>query len=132
MKRGFEPGIVREVEFTITEGMCPVFEGQLIHRCCSTWTIAHQFEVAARKVLVDFLEANEEGVGSHVSVDHIAPCGVGKSVRVRAKLKEVSRDQRGRVVCELAAFDGERLLAKGTQIQIVMGKNELRQHIERS
>ena len=132
MKPGFEPGIVREVVFTVAEDMCPVFEGQVIHRCCSTWTIAHHFEVAARKVLVEFLEAHEEGVGSYVSVDHLAPCGVGKSIRIRAQLTDVSHGSHARVVCELSAFDGERLLAKGKQIQVVMDKNHLKQYIERS
>lgn len=132
MKPGFEPGIVREVTVVVTEDMCPAFDGVIVHRCYSTWSAAHHFELAARKVLVDFLEADEEGVGSHVSVDHLAPCPVGRTVRVRAELAEVTCDHHIRVVCAVTAHDGDRLLARGRQVQVVMNKEHLQRYIERS
>ncbi len=132
MKDGFAPGIVREVSIRVTEDMCPAFDGVVIHRVYSTWSVAHHFEVAARKVLVDFLEPHEEAVGSHLSVDHLAPCPVGRTVRLRAELIEVSGDHHPRVVCEVEAFEGDRLLARGKQVQVVMNKEHLNRYIERS
>lgn len=132
MKPGFEPGIVREVEITVTEAMCPAFDGRVVHRCYSTWSAAHHMEIAARKVLVDFLEDGEEGVGAHVSVDHLAPCGVGKTVRIRAELIEIIRDHHTRVICDVSAYEGQRLLARGKQVQVVMDKEKLKRLIERS
>ncbi len=129
MKPGFEPGIIREITVTVTEDMCPAFDGAIVHHLYSTWCVVHHMEIAARKILVDFLEDDEEGIGAHVSVDHLAPCRVGKTVRVRAELVEVAHD---RVVCEVTAYDGERLLAKGKQVQIVMNKEALAGMIERS
>jgi len=131
MKPGFEPGIVREHVVRVTEAMCPAFDGVVVHRVYSTWSVAHHFELAARMVLVDFLEEHEEGVGSHVSVDHLAPCPIGRDVRVRATLVEVEHGRHARVVCDLEAFDGDRLLARGKQVQIVMDKKILLLHIER-
>lgn len=131
MKPGFEPGIVCEHVVTVTEEMCPAFDGVVVHRVYSTWSVAHHFEIAARMVLVDYLEDHEEGVGSHVSVDHLAPCPIGREVRVRARLVEVARTRHTRVVCDVEAYDGERLLARGKQVQIVMDKKTLQQHIER-
>ncbi len=132
MKSGFTPGIAREITILVTEEMCPAFDGVVVHRCCSTWSVAHQFEMAARKVLVEYLEEHEEGIGSHVSVDHLAPCGVGKTVRIRAELNEVIRDRHLRVVCDVAAYDGDRLLARGKQVQVVMNKQQLAHYLERS
>ena len=132
MKPGFEPGIVREVCVEVTEDMCPAFNGVVVHRCYSTWSAAHHFELAARKVLVDYLDDDEEGVGSHLSIDHLAPCPVGRVVRVRAELTGVARDHHTRVTCDLQAFDGDRMLARGRQIQVVMNKEHLRKYIERS
>lgn len=129
MKPGFEPGITREHIVQVTEAMCPAFDGVVVHRCYSTWSAVHHMEIAARKVLVDFLEDDEEGVGSHISVDHIAICRVGKTVRVRAVLTEI--DGR-RVVCKVEAFEGDRLLAAGTQVQVVMDKRKIKKMIERS
>lgn len=132
MKAGFEPGITRSLELTVTPDMCPAFDGVVVHRVYSTWSVAHHFEIAARKVLVDFLEASEEGVGSHVSVDHLAPCPVGGQVRVEAELIEVTRGRHIKVVCDCRAYCGERLLAKGRQVQVVMGKEHLKKYLERS
>ncbi len=132
MKPGFHPGIVREICTVVTEEMCPAFDGVVVHPCCSTWSVAHHFELAARKVLADFLEDHEEGIGAHVSVDHLAPCPVGRTIRVRAELTEVAADRHLRVVCELTAYDGGRLLASGRQVQIVMNKEHLKRYIERS
>jgi len=132
MKSGFEPGLTREVTITVTEDMCPAFDGVVIHRVYSTWSVAHHFEVAARKVLVDFLEPDEEAVGAKLDVEHHAPCPVGRAVRVRAELAEVSVGHHPRVVCRLAAFDGDRLLATGSQTQVVMKRNHLKRYLDRS
>jgi len=132
MRPGFDPGIVREVSVVVTPDMCPAFDGVIVHRVYSTWSAAHHFELAARKVLVDFLEAHEEGVGSHLSIDHLAPCPLGRTVRVRAELIEVTAEHHPRVVCRVEAYDGDRLLARGKQVQVVMNKEHLSKYIERS
>ena len=127
MKPGFEPGITHEVCFEVTEAMCPAFEGKILHRCYSTWAVVHHMEVAARAVIVDYLEDTEEAVGAHVSVDHIAPCRLGRTVRHRVTLSRISGH---RVTCDVTVFDGERLLARGTHIQYVTDKRRLKRHIE--
>lgn len=132
MKPGLTRGVVRELEVVVTEAMCPAFDGVVVHACYSSWSVAHHFELAARKVLVDFLEEHEEGIGSHVSVDHLAPCPVGRTVCVRAELVEVVHERHVKVVCEVTARDGDRLLARGRQVQIVMNKDDLKKRIERS
>jgi len=132
MRPGFEPGLVRELIIEVTEEMCPAFDGVVVHRVYSTWSVAHHFELAARKVLVDYLEPDEEGIGSHLSIDHISPCPVGRTVRVRAELIEITQDGYPRVICDVSAYDGDRLLARGKQVQVVMNKEYLAQYIERS
>lgn len=109
----------------VTEAMCPAFNGVVVHRCLSTWSLVHQMEIAARNVLADYLEDGEEGIGGHVSVDHLSPCGVGRTVRVRAELIEISADHHPRVTCRVTAWDGERKLAQGRQVQVVMDKGRL-------
>lgn len=132
MRSGMMPGIVREVCIVVTPDMCPAFDGVVVHRVYSTWSAAHHFEIAARKVLVDFLEAHEEGIGSHLSIDHLAPCPLGRTVRVRAELMEVTNEHHPRVVCQVEAYDGDRLLARGRQVQVVMNKEHVQRYIARS
>ncbi len=129
MKSGFEPGIVAEIEITVTDDMCPAFDGKIVHRCYSTWSLVHHMELAARKVLVDYLEEDEEGVGVHVSCDHQASCRVGKTVKVRAELVKATPNK---AICEVTAWDGDRLLAQGKQVQAVLKKEYIKQMIERS
>lgn len=129
MRPGFIPGIEREVIVVVTEDMCPAFDGVIVHRCYSTWSVVHHMELAARKVLVDFLDEDEEGIGAHVSCDHLAPCRLGKRVTVRAKLVEVSHHK---AVCAVTAWDGDRLLARGRQVQAVLKKEHLKRLLERS
>jgi predicted thioesterase len=112
--------------------MCPSFDGVVVHTCYSTWSLVHHMEIAARKVLADYLEDDEEGIGSHVRVDHLSPCRLGKTVVVRAVLTEVTREHHPRAICTVEAFDGDRLLAQGKQVQVVMNKERLRRLIERS
>ncbi len=128
MKPGFEPGIVREVQVTVTEEMCPAFDGEIVHRVYSTWSMVHHMELAARKVLVDFLDEDEEGIGARVCVDHKSPAPVGTVVTVRAELVEVRHHM---VICRVTAWDGNRLLGEGEQVQMVLKKEKLKRLFER-
>lgn len=132
MKSDFRPGITRVLSITVTEDMCPSFNGVIVHHCYSTWSVAHHFELVARMVLVDYLEPHEEGIGSHLSIDHLAPCRVGSEVQVRAILTEVSKGTHPRVMCDVTAHDGDRLLARGKQVQVVMNRIRLKEMLERS
>ncbi len=104
------------ISFKVEECMQPVFEGKIIHRVCSTWDLAHQFELAARKVLVPHLEKDEEGIGSRVSIDHCSPALLGSIVVVTATVIKTGETE---VVCSIEAKVGARLVATGEQIQRV-------------
>ncbi len=112
----------------VTDDMCPDFDGVVVHRVCSTWSLGHQMELAARRVLVPYLEAHEEGLGTHLSVDHLSPAPVGCSVRVVAEATEVTED---RLVCRVRAYDGDRLVARGSQVQRVLPKSVIQRMIQK-
>lgn len=128
MKPGLGPGVTAEVRARVTEDMCPAFDGVVVHRVYSTWSLAHHMELAARKVLAPFLEAHEEGLGAHLSIDHLSPTPVGKEVRIVARCTEADSH---RVVCHVEAFDGERLVGRGTQVQRVLPRATIEKLIER-
>lgn len=128
MRRGLEVGAQAECTVEVTDDMCPAFDGVVVHRVYSTWALGHQMETAARRVLVPYLEAHEEGMGTHLSVDHLSPAPVGCSVRVVAEATEVTED---RLVCEVRAYAGDRLVAQGRQVQRVLPKSVIREIIEK-
>ena len=94
------------------------FDEVVVHHVYSTWSMAHHMEIAARKVLVPHLEDHEEGIGSHLSIDHLAPTPVGQRVRIVAEAVELEPTT---LVCKVNVYhlhpDGPRHVGKGRQVQ---------------
>ena len=89
-----------------------------VHPVYATYTMAKHFEEAGRKLLVPHLEPDEAGIGTAVSVEHLAPSWVGDAIRVTARATEV-RD--GRITCECRATDSYgRELGSGSTVQAVL------------
>ena len=101
----------------------------MVHRVYSTWSMAHHMELAARMVLAPHLDEHEEGIGSHLTIDHLAPTPVGHTVRVVATALEVGPTT---VVCDLNAYDGDRLVGRGRQVQRVLPRTTLESLIKRA
>jgi fluoroacetyl-CoA thioesterase len=129
MKPTLKPGNTAEVTAEVTEEMCPAFDDVVVHRVYSTWSMAHHMELAARMVLAPHLEEHEEGIGSHLSIDHLAPTPVGHSVRVVATAVEVGPTT---VVCDVNAYDGDRHVGRGRQVQRVLPRAKLDSLIKRA
>jgi predicted thioesterase len=129
MKASLKVGNTAEVSITVTEDMCPAFDGVVVHRVYSTWSMAHHMELAARMVLAPHLEDHEEGIGSHLSIDHVSPAPMGHTVRVTAKATELGPTT---LVCECIAYDEERVVGRGKQIQRILPKTKLAQLIQRA
>jgi len=129
MKPSLTVGTTAEVTAEVTEDMCPAFDGVIVHRVYSTWSMAYHMELAARKVLAPHLDHHEEGIGASLSIDHIAPTPVGHTVRVVAEATEVDDTT---VVCDVTAYDGDRLVGRGRQVQRVLPKRTLDALIERT
>lgn len=133
MKPTLTLGTTAEIEVTVTEDMCPAFDGIIVHRVYSTWSMAHHMELAARKVLAPHLEDHEEGIGSHLSIDHLAPTPLGHRVRLVAIAVELGPTT---LVCDVTAHHvregGDRLVGRGKQIQRILPKTKLASLIERS
>ena len=104
------------VTFTITKEMQPRFDGKIVHPVCSTWDLAHQFEIAARKALVPHLEEGEEGIGASLSINHCAPAPLGRKV---VAIATVTKFDETTVVCSIEGTCGETIVATGEQTQRV-------------
>jgi len=139
MKPSLRPGLTAEVEIEVTEDMCPAFDGVVVHRVYSTWSMAHHMEIAARKVLVPHLEPEEEGIGAHLSIDHVGPTPVGHRVLVRATATEVDATT---LVCEVVAYhvrpssrpgaEPGPVVGRGRQVQRVLPRNKLADIVARA
>jgi len=129
MKSSLRVGNTAEITITVTEDMCPAFDGVVVHRVYSTWSMAHHMELAARMVLAPNLEDHEEGIGSHLSIDHVAPAPLGHEVRIVATAIELGPTT---LTCDVIAYDGQRIVGKGKQVQRILPKAKLIALIERA
>ena len=129
MKPALKVGNAAEVTITVTQDMCPAFDGVVVHRVYSTWSMAHHMELAARMVLAPHLEEHEEGIGSHLSIDHVSPAPLGHRVRVVATATELGPTT---LTCDVIAYDGARIVGKGKQVQRILPKAKLAALIERA
>jgi predicted thioesterase len=133
MKPSLRRGNQADVLITVTEDMCPAFDGEVVHRVYSTWSMAHHMEIAARKVLVPHLHEHEEGIGSHLSIDHVAPAPLGETVRIVAEAIDVAPTT---LICAVTAYhvrpDGEKIVGRGRQVQRILPRSKLETLIRRA
>ena len=127
MKASIQVGNITRISFSVTEKMQAMFDGRVIHPVCSTWDMAHQFEIAARKALEEHLEDNEQGIGSFLSIDHVRPAPVGAEVEVVATITVLDKTT---VVCEIAATVNGTECATGKQVQRVLPSSTITRLID--
>lgn len=99
--------------------------GSFVHAVCSTFRLTRAAEWAGRLFVLELKEAEEEGVGTFVHLDHLAPAFVGEEVMLDATLDEVTPS--GGVTCSFAARVGERLVASGRTGQRILPAAKLTQ-----
>jgi fluoroacetyl-CoA thioesterase len=123
MRAGLVPGRTAELEIVVTDGMVARFdELGLVHPVYATWMLAKHMEEASRKVILPFLEDDEDAVGHTIDVVHLAPTAVGSRVRVRAVLDRIE----GRSVhCSLEAFNERERIGEGRNIQVALPRSRL-------
>jgi fluoroacetyl-CoA thioesterase len=113
------------LEIVVTPEMTVRF-GRLgpVHPVYATYRMAQDFEEAGRAMLLPFLEPGEDAVGAAVSVEHLAPAGVGTTVLIEARCAAVAGN---RVTCECRAVDADgRELGRGSTVQVVLPEEVLR------
>lgn len=122
MKAGLEIGQSAEIDLLVTKDMRTEFVGETVNDLYSTSDLVNHIEWAARKVLIPFLELNEEGMVSHVEVSHLTLTVTGMNVRVKATVSEI-RDKK--IVCDVEAYNTRGKIARGTVTQSVIEKTWL-------
>lgn len=103
--------------FEVTFQDVPVFEGNMVHPVCSTYKLTQEAEWAGRRVLLQMLEGEEEGIGSAITLSHHAPAHVGQTVIVTAKPVSLAGNK---LICSFEARMEGKLVAEGITEQAVL------------
>ncbi|MCL6626041.1 thioesterase family protein [Alicyclobacillus shizuokensis] len=122
MKRGFGVGVRAVVEDVVAGDMRARFGPHVIHEVYGTAAMVYHMEWAARRVILPYLEPEEEGIGAGVAVRHLRPAPVGAAIRAEAVCTEAVG---GKVVCAVRVWHGETLLGDGTVEQRIVPRTLL-------
>lgn len=117
MKLEMEIGREETIEITVTEDMFAAFEGKVVHPVYSTVAMTYHMEWVSRKIILPFLEMDEEGMGASVQVKHFGPSPLGSKIIMTATLVEVNENV---VVTNVTAYNGSRLIGKGKVKQVIL------------
>lgn len=99
------------------------FHGEVVHAVCSTFALAREIEWTTRQFVLDIRDDDEEGIGTHISIDHKSPAFVGEHIIFTAR---IDRFDDGELVCSYEARVGERLIATGKTGQKILKRERIR------
>jgi len=105
MKNGLVPGLTNRQTYVTTEAMRA---SQLIADVFSTPAMIGLMEGTCVRLVAPFLDENEQTVGIHVDVRHMAPTKIGQRVTVTAELLEV-KDNKMRFAVSAANDNGVKI-----------------------
>ncbi|GEM86851.1 thioesterase family protein [Meiothermus granaticius] len=121
-------GFQAALEITVTDAMTVDFENPdprlgKLHPVYATYWMAKHMEQAGRMIILEFLEPHEEGIGSKVSVNHLASALPGMRVRIVA---EHTHTEGNRIYARMSAWNelGDRI-GEGQTEQVILPRSKL-------
>ena len=90
MKASLAPGLSFSKKITVDEARCIGFMGKegMVY---ATPRMVSDVEYTCRDWLLEHLDAGEDSVGAHVSIDHLAATPLGLEVSIQASISEIDR-----------------------------------------
>jgi len=117
------PGHTFTMHLRVDGTMTASFFEVVLHPVYATFAIAQHAEYAGRQAILPFLDADEDAVGTAISLEHRASAPVGAVVEHSARVERVE----GRTVtCSVRALWGDRIIAEGSTVQRVVSRERLR------
>jgi fluoroacetyl-CoA thioesterase len=134
MKETLQPGIEHEFTFTITEAKTvpalypEASDLQAMPHVFATGFLVGLIEWTCIQAVNPFLDwPEEQSVGTHINVSHLAATPPGFKVTAKVRLVEV--DGR-RLVFEVEAHDGVDLIARGSHERFVINQDKFNRKIK--
>ena len=125
MKESLNAGLVTRREVTVDESRCIGFMGKegMVY---ATPRMVSDVEYTCRDFLLEHLDAGEDSVGAHVSIDHLAATPLGLKVSIDAKIVEIDRR---RVTFEFSVRDPIEECGRGRHVRFVVETAKSRERL---
>ncbi|AMM52054.1 hypothetical protein TH61_13865 [Rufibacter sp. DG15C] len=118
----FTPGDQKTYKKTVTSADFAQFEAGLVHSVCSTFALGQAMEWASRLFVLEMKDADEEGIGTMLHIDHLGPAFAGETLHVVATYKSLTGNA---LLCDISVHAGERLVATGQTGQKILKKEKI-------
>jgi len=89
MKKGAAAGLTHKQTWVVTPEMGVQHFGPGVPTVLSTPSMISMMERTCVELLTPYMEEDEQSVGFHVDVKHLAPTRMGQSATITARLEEV-------------------------------------------
>lgn len=124
MKSSLQKGLSTTKKILVDESRCIGFMGKegMVY---ATPRMVSDVEYACRDYLLEHLDAGEDSVGTHVSIDHLAATPLGLEVQIRIEIVEVDRRK---VVFRFSVTDIEEV-GRGTHVRFVVETAKTRERL---
>jgi predicted thioesterase len=122
MKLLFAPGHRFEIVHTVGQNDTATFPTGEVHPVYATFAVAREAEWVCRQFVLAMRDADEEGIGTFVEVQHRSPALPGQEVRFTGILEAVQGNE---VICRFEAHVGTRLVAEGRTGQKILKKERI-------
>jgi predicted thioesterase len=125
MKNSLKAGLELSKVLTVDEARCIGFMGKegMVY---ATPRMVSDVEYACRDFLLQHLDAGEDSVGAHVSIDHLAATPLGLQVTIQAKVVEVDRRK---VTFEFTVHDPVEQCGRGKHVRFVVETAKSRERL---
>ena len=125
MKTSLEAGLTAQKQIVVDESRCIGFMGKegMVY---ATPRMVSDVEYACRDFLLEHLDAGEDSVGAHVSIDHLAATPLGLSVSISIRISEVDRR---RVTFEFSVRDPVEECGRGKHVRFVVDTAKTRERL---
>lgn len=133
--RAIPAGATATHRLVVSEAMTVDFEDRddprmgRLHPVYATYWLVKHLELVSRKLLLPYLEPDEEAIGHEVHVTHLASALPGMRVTLTARLRAV-RGTRLDAACEAVSELGQ-TIGRGHTTQVVLPHARLEQGFER-
>ena len=125
MKESLKAGLALKKSLTVDESRCIGFMGRegMVY---ATPRMVSDVEYTCRDFLLAHLDAGEDSVGAHVSIDHLAPTPIGLSVSIEIRVAEVDRRK---VTFEFSVRDPVEQVGRGKHVRFVVETAKTRERL---
>ena len=125
MKQSLISGLATRKTVPVDETRCIGFMGKEA-AVYATPRMVSDVEYTCRDMLLEHLDAGEDSVGAHVSIDHLAPTPMGLDVTIEVRITEVDRRK---VTWEFSVKDPVEEVGRGRHVRFVVETAKTRERL---